>query len=292
MITYKDWFTFLVLVSCWISPQVWGFSFSLNKRSIQIGEVAVLSLVLPNTNRSDRPVIVDDLLDRHPQLKVLERNMSQTDNGMTITFEITAYQASDFRIPPVQVKWGPDTFSTEALELTVTSSRTPDDMEIRSDFGKLRPPFPWRKAYLVFLSGIGALLALWLLRWSFLRIQWRKLSRFLYWRPKLPSFETDRMWLRKEVAKFRVKLKSGQADPELVDQILYTLKLFLQKQTDTITPALTRIELENQLSERHLKPKTKTLLAQVDDFKYHKADKAGAPQVAEELLARIESEFL
>ena len=292
MITYKDWFIFLVLVSCWLPSQLWGFSFALDKRSIQIGEVTVLTLVLPITNRPDKPLIIDDLLDRHPQLKVLERNMNQTDTATTITFEITAYEARDFRIPPIQVKWGADTFSTEALDLSVTTSRAPEDTEIRPDFGKLRPPFPWRKAYLTLIACLGAVLAIWLVRWSLLRIPWRRVTQLIEWKPKLPNLETDRMWLRKEIAKFRRELNAGNTHPELVDRILYTLKIFLQRQTHTTVPALTRMEIEHKLPEKQLKASTRTLLAQIDDFKYHTVEKEDAPKLAEELLARMESDYL
>jgi len=291
MITYKDWFSFLVLVSCCIPTRLWGFSYSLNKHSIQVGESATLSISLPNKIGNDKPLVIDDLLDRHPNLKVLERNTSQTDTGVTITFELTAYQASQLRIPPIQVKWGPDTFSTEALELSVTSTRNPDDMEIRADFGRLRPPFPWRKAYLGLIFFLGTLLLLWLIRWSFLRIQWKKLLSFS-WTFTFPSFETDRMWLRKEIARFKNQIRKGNAPPEIVDQILYSLMVFLKRRTKAPAPALTRKELEQTLHEKQLRSKTRSLLAQVDDFKYHSLEKMSAPELAEELIARIESEFL
>lgn len=291
MITYKDWYIFLALVSFWLPTSVWGFSFELNKSSIQIGDTAVLSIILPNSDRAERPLIQDELLLSHPELKILERNTSEKDNQLIITFEVTAYQAKNYRIPPVQIKWGPDTFSTEALDLTVTTTRPPDDTQIRPEFGEITPPFPWRKAYLLVLGVLGSLMLLWLLKWMALRIPWKRLMRFS-WQIRMPKLETDRMWLRKEIAQLRIQVKEGNSSPELIDRIIFTLKIFLNRRTLFPAPALTSKELEASLPKKYLEKHLKPVFLTSDKFKYQSIQKEDVPRLADELLTQIEKEFL
>ncbi|MFM8268703.1 MAG: hypothetical protein ACKN9V_00825, partial [Pseudomonadota bacterium] len=267
MITYKDWFSFLALVNSFLSLHLWGFSFELNKHSIQIGETAILSISLPTSTKDRKVVVLDDLLYGHPELKILERNMNQRENETILTFEITSYQAKDYRIPPIQVKWGSDTFSTEALDLAVTTSRLAEDTEIRPEFGTLEPPFPWRKVYLGLLLFFGMALSFWIIRWSFLRIPWHTFRRFS-WRFKYPSFETDRMWLRKELDRLRQEVQKGKCDAKLVDQIFYTLKVFFERRTHSPALALTQRELEAQLPNKLLSQETKSILSEGDRFKF------------------------
>lgn len=291
MTIYKEWYIFLVLVSTGLPANLWAFSFVLSKPSIQVGETTILRIELPESGRDGKPLVLDELLSQHSQLKVLERNMSQGDNSVSFTFEITAYKAGDYRIPPIQIKWGSDSFSTEALDLNVGTTRDPDDREIRADFDTLKTPFPWRKAYFWVMASFALLLGFWLLRWTLMRIPWKNLKR-LSFKFRWPSFETDKMWLRKEIARLRNELTKGPATPELVDRIFYTLSLFLKRKTNSPVPALTSQELLGELSDKSIRSQMGFILKSTDHFKYELTDKANAPKFAEELLSTIEKVFL
>jgi len=291
MITCKDWYILLVLVSFCLPSPLWAFSFSLSKQTISLGETAVLRIDFSEVTQEGNPLILDELLNQAPKLKILERNLQRGENSLSITFEITSYFPGDYRIPPVQVKWGSDTFSTEALELKVTTTRAPEDMEIRPDFGALKTPFPWRKAFFWVITSAAGLLSFWIIRWTLKRIPWNRLKR-MSWNLHWPSLETDRMWLKKELARLRKQLKAGESGPELVDQIFHSLGIFLQKKTHTPVPALTSLEIEKKLGDHRFKPKMAPILRETDYLKYQSVDKKDSSRIAEELLTRIEKDFL
>lgn len=291
MITYKDWFIFLGVARLILGQPVFALEFSISKPSIQVGEPALLTLKLPKSSPSDRAELFDDFLTTHKELKLLEQHARHQDQFFEWTFEFTSHKPGNYQIPPLQVKVGPNTYSTTALPLLVTTSREVEDTQIRPEQGVLSPPFPWKKVFNITIWLICAIVVLWLLNRIVRRVSWRAIKQFRI-RISLPNLETNRMWLRKELNKIRQELASGNTSAALVDKIIYTLRLFLLRQTHFPTTAWTSKEITHQLPAPLLKGELKTIFLHSDHLQFAEIQKDNAKAVAEELLDRIEREYL
>jgi hypothetical protein len=288
MITYKDWFIFLVNALLLLADSSFAITFELNKPTIQIGETTTLKINIPHEEDGSSPQIFEDLLTDNPNIKLLERRTSRNNGAFEVTYELTSHKAGQYQIPPVQILWGPNTFSTSALSLSVFTTRSEGDSEIRPEFERISIPFSWRK----FLSGLywimAFLIGVWVAYWIIKNIPWRNL-RHLSWDIKLPNLESDRKWLRREVVRFRKQLESGQASPQMIDEITYCLKVFLTRQTQQPATALTSHEVKHRLNPKY---QSNDILYRSDSFKFRPTKEENPSSVAEFLLKKIEEEFL
>ena len=290
MITYRDWFIFLAGARILLAePAV--FSFRLDKSQIQVGETATLTLQIPHLNRSDRPIVNDELYNAHPSLKPLATTLQKDNLYFNLTFEFTAYKANDYRIPPIQVKWGPDSYSSEALPLSVITTRKSEDSEIRPDFSSLPMPFPWSKAYRVLIGTLSLGIVFWLVRRLIQKAPWKALFRF-YNHLKIPSFETDRAWLKKELRRIQNQISLVPDYPQAVDDVFQTLTLFLKRKTGSPVPAWTSTEIRNQVPQKLLKKEVLSLFHTTDLFRYGATTKENSKLLATRLISAIEKEYL
>lgn len=292
MIIYKDWYNFLVVASFFLALPLRAFEFELSDPTIQVGQSSFLTVRLPHSSPGTQPVLFEDLLSQHKEIKLLERRTNQTSNQYEWVFELTAHKSGTFQVPPIQVQLGPNTYSTSALPLTVTTSRTEKDNQIRPEFGSLSNPFPWKKLFSFVTWGIVAGLLAWLAHRISKRVQW-SLLRNSFRFPKLPTLETDKMWLKKELRLIRQSLDSSeQLNPEIVDRIVRILRIYLKRQTHLPVTSLTSREILHRLPQRYTDKELRTVFFQAEKHQFQGDHKTETKQVAENLLNHIEGEFL
>jgi len=291
MIICKDWFTFLISANFALSVSAFSFSFNLDKQSIQVGEITSLRLEVPLTKQSERPLVFDELLTQHKKLKVLEQQAQKIERVYQIIFEITAYEPNEYLIPPVQVKLGADTFSTEAIPLSVTTSRQKDDVEIRPEFESLEKPFPWRKVYSALMWLLSGSFVFWLMRWAISRVSWRNflfISRFF----KLPSFESRKTWLRKEIKRLKTRLALESDTNAILDDTFFVLKKYFEKCFHQPIPSWTSQELQVRLHDFLSKRRLSKLCSEVAFLQYQTPNRNPTPDKITELIQTMEKELL
>ncbi|NBV49727.1 hypothetical protein EBR78_00755 [bacterium] len=291
MTTFKEWFIFLMNANLFWSLSAWSFSFELTKPKIQVGESTFLKIHLPLNGNSQRPIIFDDLLTQNKNLKLLEHQIVKTDSEYEISFELTAHSSKKVSIPPIQIQLGPDTFSTETLALEVWSSRDPNDTEIRAEFEPLQLPIPWKKLFSYFIWSISGLCFFWILRRTFSRIPWKRLSLQLH-AVKMPNLESNRMWLKRQLKRIRSE-RQNRANPlVLADDLSFVLKTFLERQTHTPALSWTAQEIVAQLPQLTARPGRRTVLAHIDSVRYQPKQGMTYEAVIDELIDQVEKEFL
>lgn len=292
MTIYKDWYIFLVVASFFLALPLRAFEFELSESTIRVGQSTFLTLRLPHSSPGTPPILFEDLLNQHKEIKLLERRTNQTSTQFEWVFEITAHKPGTFQVPPIQVQLGPNTYSTTALPLTVTTFRGEKDNQIRPEFGNLSNPFPWKKIFSFVTWGMVAGLLGWLLHRISKRVQWSRLKNW-FQLPTLPSLETDKMWLKKELSLIRHSLDSKEdLSPQIVDQIVRTLRIYLKRRTHLPATGWTSREILKRLPQRYTKKDLQTVFSQADKHQFQRSHNTDTKDVAENLLKHIEREFL
>lgn len=290
MITYKGWLCFLIIAKSFTLMAVDGFSFHLDKDSIQVGESAFLTIQIPATEKDTSPTLVDGSLENHRSLKLLERSLRKSPHHWVVTYEITAHEPAQIRIPAIQVRAGADTFSTESKNLLISTSRADNDKDLRPEFGSLKAPFPWRNIYLALIWALSLGIFIWLFSWLVKKIRWKTLLTIKFSVPHF-QWESHRGWLRKQLQEIENKINKGDKRPQLVDEINLTLKQFLEKKTTTAILSKTTTELRVQSDQRFLKRQTIETLSEVDSFKYSQTSKDDPQLLAIQLIKNIREIF-
>lgn len=288
MITYKEWFIFLANVLLLLADSSFAITFELDKPTIQIGETTTLKISIPHQEEGSSPLIFEELLTNSPHLKLLERHTSRNNNNFEVTYELTSHKSGQYQIPPIQIQWGPNTFSTSALSLSVFTTRAEGDTEIRPEFDKISIPFSWRKLLSRVYWTIAFLIGAWVIYWIVKTVPWGNLKH-LSLNLSLPKFEDDKKWLRNEISRFRKQLDEGHASPQLIDQITYSLRVFLSRRTHQPATALTSHEVKHRLTPKY---QPNDVFYRSDLFKFDPLQKEAPHLVAEYLLKKIEEEYL
>ena len=234
MITCKDSLLFLIAVSFLEASSAFSFSFSLDRSTVQVGEAASLRVFVPFSKDAERPLVFDDLLTRHKKLKVLEQQAQRTPEGHQLIFEITAYEPNEYRIPPIQIKMGPDTFSTEALSLQVITTRQKEDLDIRPEFEPLKKPFPWRTFYAAAMWILVGSVLIWWSRWALSKVSLKRLF-FSLRNLSLPKYESRRAWLKLEIKRIKNRLASENQQSDILDDAFSRSKGFLRKALENLS---------------------------------------------------------
>jgi len=291
MITYKGSLLFLIAASFFKASSAFSFSFSLDRSTVQVGEATSLRILVPFSKEAERPLVFDELLTRHKKLKVLEQQAQKTPEGHQLVFEITAYEPDEYRIPPIQIKMGPDTFSTEAMPLQVTTTRQKDDIDIRPEFEPLKKPFPWRTVYAAAMWFLVGSVLIWWTRWALSKVSWRALFSTLG-NFSLPRYESRKVWLKHEIKRIKNRLASENQENEILDDAFFTLKKFFEKGIKKPVPAWTQKELQARLSETLNRKHLSDICSEIERLQYHTADKTNTQQKIYELLGKMEKELL
>lgn len=291
MIICRGLLLFLIGASFFKAHSAYSFSYALDKNHVQVGEAASLRILVPLSKEAERPGVFDELLSQHKKLKILEQQVQRVPEGHQLIFEITAYEPNEYLIPPIQIKIGSDTFSTEALPLTVTTTRQKDDIDIRPEFEPLQKPFPWRKVYAGAMWFLVTGVFVWWLRWALTKISMRKVIHF-FKGLSLPKYESRRAWLKCEIKRLKTRLASDAAPNDVLDDAFFTLKKYFEKSFSKPVPAWTQKELQLRLQETLSKRKLSSICIEIDRLQYHTADKSRIEQRISELLTVMEKELL
>jgi len=282
MITCKDWLTFLsaavLLVSNASTLFAAEFKYSLEPRRIEPGQRATLQLTLDATglplSDSIQPTVKEDLILAMKDVKVLERDAFRDENKYRWRFEITGYKLGKFRIPPVEVQAGPESYSTEATEVEVVSQRPDSDSQVREEFGEVRVPLSWKKisnwALGIALIALIAGLTYYLLRQAKLKPPKKN--------PQVSkeSEEDVLNWLKERLQALRNRLASGESRPRVMDDLTGTLREYYQRSTDNPVKAWTTREFHERLTKDERAEGIFQILEQCDRAKYE-----GDPQQAQ-----------
>lgn len=250
MTTYKDSSIFFVIVAALISKiSTAALTFELKPQTIQPGQRATLRLELPeadlkNTGTSDPPTAMDDWLVEKQGILLLDRDYKKIGTSYVWEYQMTAYELGGYTIPPIEVRAGSTTFSTESATLIVTSTRAEGDQEIRPEFGRVSPPFPW-------LQWLGRLLVLGL---TFFGVVWL-LKKIKEWgaRPVPAPRVSHEDWLRGRLANLREKLASQQSADAVLDEIVFVAKEYVRRTSKRPATAWTTKEFENRITEESRK---------------------------------------
>lgn len=274
MITFKDWsisFTVAALLVCNpLNAEDATLSFALTPEKVLAGERARLEIRLTrqsNTQEDFTPTIFDDLLMQSEAFLVLNRGYSLEGNDAVWKYELTAYQQGFVSIPPVQVKWGANTFSTENIRLEILSSRSHEDHDIREEFGKVRMPVDVAHWLRVVLFGLIAGVCLRLLFFLFERIPWRT------WLKKTPSTHTDpplaaEEWLRRELALLRASLESNANVDEVLNRFTVVLKTYYRMKSSLPVECFTSREFDCTFKDDRVASRLTTLFRRCDEHKF------------------------
>lgn len=266
MTTFKDWFIFLGaggLAVCNLATAK-PLDYTLSRSSIQPGERTVLTLRLridPGERpRGDTDVILinDTLLTENPRLRLLENDHKASESEWIWTYELTSYEAGEAMIPPIEVQAGPDSYSTEATALTVTTSRSPDDNELRPEYDAIRSPFrPGR--WLKLIAAVAFIFMAYRLGRKYLPRLRKRLQRPVPVPVPAPSLPEDHLeWLRQQLARIRAILEHSPQAMIVADELAQVLReFFSRKSTQPVRMWTTRefrIRLSNDPSATRMGP--------------------------------------
>ncbi len=189
-----------------------GLMYRLLKPVIEPGERTTLEIELPLNllekagwnEESGPPSLNDDLLTQAKSFQVLDTTYRHASESLIWGYELTAHKTGTIHLPPVEIRVGSQTFSTESLDLKIVTTRPEGDNKIREEFGALEMPSRWLY-WLLWLS---------LLPLSYGLRTWleKKLPKWLdRFKPKPvvvapPPPEDPIEWLKRELNRLKAEL--------------------------------------------------------------------------------------
>ncbi len=271
--------------------------FTASKNTIQYGERTRIEFSLPISalglakydDESELPVLNDDLVMENKHLIVLERDFRREKDTLIWRFDVTAYEKGKVIVPPVEIKFGPHTFSSESVPLDVVARRKENDKELRPDFGLAALPVDW--AFWVALGGftlVGILVFFYGRKkrwWIRLVSRWRRLSQ-----KSSVAEEAPESWLRRELMRLRTRLRApGEGIPPLVDDLTAVLRVFFRRKTSQPADSWTTGELQRKLPAGTLPEPLVPVLQRADRFKFQGVEMDGAHAAKEIVEPGIET---
>lgn len=246
------------------------FRYSLDKSSVLAGDRAALEvrLEVPPLGEDDPvPEVSDDLLMQNDKFLVLQKDVSREQNTMVWKYFVTAYTPKTLTLPPIQVRFGPNTYSTESTTLNITSARGDADQDLREGFGKLSIPIHWKKL-IFFLCIAAAILSI--LR-PLLRLVRRLKSR--RWRPLAPRTagqeKGDHLnWLKRELALLKNRMDSEENLDSYVDELTLIIKTYLSRVHDKPVFTMTSVEFAYAFSADPTLRRIHSFFNRCDQFKF------------------------
>jgi hypothetical protein len=233
------------------APDTAGLAFELRPEQVEPGERARLSVALPLSaigladvdEETELPALNDDLLLEAHDLQVLDRDFRRERDQLVWTFDVVAHKDGKYNLPPLEVRFGAQSFSTETVLLTVKSSRAPGDEALRPDYGAVGIPWRWK----LWALGLVAL-AVTVFLWRKFAHRRRLLARLLR------SYGTRfrRSWsepspenvLRRELKLCRDALAGGGAPAAILDRATHAVRWYLTRRQARPANAWTTEELD------------------------------------------------
>ncbi len=220
-------------------------SYKLTPSSILIGERAYLEVRLKTEGLGDNdmiPEVVDELLTSHKGLLLLQKDIAREGSEIVWKYHLTAYSTQEYTVPPIQIRFGANTYSTESINLKVLSNRPETDEEIRAEFGAVMAPVNWKQLGMLFLGLIVFLLVLKKCLTLFKRIDWKKVKAPIVnaFAPKINA----KLWLKTELERLRMKVNDSTEESDLfVDELTQVLKTYFTLEMHAFINAKTSGEL-------------------------------------------------
>jgi len=272
MTTLKTWSAFFIGAVLGVSAASWAdLQFSVEPALIQPGERAKLVLRLPqadlqlpaNATEEMVPEAQDESLTAIPDLELLDQDYRKVRDEYIWTYAFTSYKPGLYTLPPVAVRLGPQSFSSQRLTVTVRNPRPEGDTVPRPDAGPLSPP--WSKAWLLWL-GLAVLFAGLA---YFFRHKLRRPARPLT--PEVsptPVEESPLEWLRKQLLILRARLDTSPEDVSAPDWWTAIVKEYAARVKKRPVRAWTTSEYSLQLREDAQLLAVADLLRQCDALKF------------------------
>lgn len=223
------------------------FRYSMNPSSIEAGERATLEFRLPKQEGSAfTPKVNDSLFVQATPFILLHTEAKEEKGDYVWNYDLTSYKTGEFTLPPIQVQYGPNTYSTERTPLTVTSTRPPEDETLREDFPKMWPSPPWKT---ILMYGVALLffgIALPYVYRKIQRIPWRKWKERQN-KPKPEPRIDPLVWLKRELKRLRSQVEQEDFNAGLVDDLTTVLRKYLYLQYQEPFPNRTTREFKQTL---------------------------------------------
>jgi hypothetical protein len=292
MIIFKDWFIsfvgagLLAFSSCVTAGATSALTFNVTPSRIQPGEHAVLEITFSPENPSNEitPVLGDQLLSKVESLQWLGRDSKQ-EKGKTIwRFEFTSYNVGQVTIPPVEIQYGPENFSTESRRIDISSSRQDGDENIREEYGPVPLPVQWRHLLGLFAKALAVIAFVFVL-FAFVRKYWKQRPA-----PKEegPVEENPLVWLRGQLEELRTNLQRETPPARPVDELTGLLRTYFAKASQNPVEAWTTGEFRDRFARDEIAQRVGKILERCDELKFGGATKVDQKQAT--WLAVAESE--
>ncbi len=264
----------------------------LTPSQIEPGERAFfdLKLIAPSsskiTENTAEIYVSDDFLLQHKKIKVLDKKFIKEDGIPTFRYELTAYNAEELRIPPIQVKWGGDQLSTESTILTIKSSRPETDTALRDAFNEVSKPLPVWRIVRLFVLAILTYFICWIL-WPYMQ----KLPNLV---PKASSFKKREMeedpleWLKRELRDLKIKRTKESTNPELADDWFRIVKTYFAKKEKKTVRSWTTEEFRQNLKENPSASLVIPLLKKCDEYKFSSQKQSSIAQLMDNWISETE----
>lgn len=172
----------------------------------------------------------DDLLLRSEKIRVLDEVFEKIEADLVWRYSLSVYEPGTYRIPPIEIKVGSLTLSSDSVSFTVQTTRAEGDAEMRPNFGEDRPPFPW--TWIFYTVWLAAVLFL--------------LSRMFELRATEPDSEfseTPEQWLQRRLTEIEIHLRSEDSPDAAIDAIGYAVREYLTRRTGYSVIGWTTVEL-------------------------------------------------
>jgi len=204
-----------------------------------------------------------EILDQHQELK---------SNDWQSTYEITSYEIGKIRIPPIEVVWGPNTYSSHATELTVISGRSENDTELRMDPAPLSAPILWRKIALTLLS-LGIFSILGYLSYRYLKKPRKKPLAFVVSQAPVDT-ETAVAFLNRRLQEIKLKAQQSGEMVSVVDELVAVWRIYLAMTIQEPAPCWTTSELSQRLIGHRFADELIELFSDCDTHRFSQQGKS------------------
>lgn len=221
-----------------------GFTYRLTPAEIRPGERTVLEIRLAVKDPEQAPVVYDQLVTQSTEIHVLEKESKDENGQFVFRLELTTHKPGTFRLAPIEIRSGPNTYSTEALELKVATERVDGDSELRPELGEVPLPQPWGRWVAIFA---GAMLSFLVARWGVKKM--RRRPKKVVAPPPEPE-EDPLVWLRRELDRFFAELKPEDAMPSnKSDELMSLVKIYFARVSKSPVRAWTLTEFRQKLAK-------------------------------------------
>ena len=251
-----------------------GLTSVISKPKIEFGERTRLEFHLPIAelglakydDESELPILNDDLVMESKHILVLQRDFRREKDVLIWTFDVTSYEKGQVFVPPVEIRFGAHTFSSDAAPLEVVSTRKPEDKTLRPDLGPASYPIEW--TYWISM-GSALLLAALFFYWARRNGLWPRLFGRLRERATFAkNEEIAETWLKRELIRLRGRLLLPHAPPPLVDDFTAILRGFFRRKTKIPAESWTTAELKKRMPEGTLPSVVLPVLSKADAWKF------------------------